>query len=57
VPTVEAFVAKAHEIAGSWWTDYKKWLSSLSGAQIPPPQPGGGIFTPLEDAPGSYVRK
>jgi len=57
VPTVEAFIAKAHEIAGSWWTDYKKWLSSLSGAQIPPPQLGGGIFTPLEDAPGSYVRK
>ena len=30
--TVEAFIAKATEFAGSWWPDYKKWLGSLSGA-------------------------
>ena len=57
LPTIDAFVAKANEHPGSWWLDYKKWLSSLSGAQIPPPEHGGGVYKPLEDAPGSYVRK
>ena len=57
VPTIDAFVAKADEHPGSWWLDYKEWLSSLSGAQITPPEHGGGVFKPLEDAPGSYVRK
>ncbi len=57
LPTIDAFIAKAREHPGSWWHDYKEWLSSLSGAQIPPPEHGGGVFKPLEDAPGSYVRK
>jgi len=57
LPTIDAFVAKAHEHPGSWWLDFKGWLSSLSGAQITPPEHGGGVFKPLEDAPGSYVRR
>jgi polyhydroxyalkanoate synthase subunit PhaC len=57
LPTIDAFIAKAQEHPGSWWPDYKKWLSSQSGAQVAPPQPGGGVFKPIEDAPGSYVRK
>jgi polyhydroxyalkanoate synthase len=57
LPTIDGFIAKAKEHPGSWWPDFKKWLSSQSGAQITPPQPGGGIFKPIEDAPGSYVRK
>ena len=57
LPTIDAFVAKAHEHPGSWWPDFKTWLSALSGAQVTPPSPGGGVFKPIEDAPGSYVRK
>ncbi len=56
VPTVDAFIAKAKEHAGSWWPDYRKWLGSLSGAQVPPRVPGDGPFKPIEDAPGSYVK-
>ena len=56
LPTIDAFVARAVEHPGSWWPDFKKWLSSMSGAQITPPPPGGGVVTPIEDAPGSYVR-
>ena len=57
IPTVEAYLGKAREYPGSWWPDYKKWLSEQSGAQIAPPEAGGGVFKPLEDAPGSYVRR
>ena len=55
--TVEAFIAKATEFAGSWWPDYKKWLGSLSGGQVSPRVPGAGPFKPIEDAPGSYVKE
>ena len=57
LPTIDGFIAKAKEHPGSWWPDFKKWLSSQSGAQITPPQLGGTVFKPIEDAPGSYVRK
>jgi len=56
LPSVDAFIARAKEIAGSWWPDYQKWLGSLSGEQVPPREPGGGVLTPIEDAPGSYVK-
>jgi polyhydroxyalkanoate synthase len=56
LPSVDEFVAKAQEFAGSWWPDYSKWLSGLSGEQIPARQPGADSFLPIEDAPGSYVR-
>ncbi len=57
VPTVEAFVSRAKEFAGSWWPDYEKWLGSLSGGQVAPRVPGGAAFKPIEDAPGSYVKE
>jgi polyhydroxyalkanoate synthase len=57
LPTVEAFVARATEFAGSWWPDYEKWLGSLSGGQVSPRVPGGDGFNPIEDAPGSYVKE
>ena len=56
LPSVDAYLAHAQEFAGSWWPDYAKWLGALSGAQVPPPEPGGGVFAPIEDAPGSYVK-
>ncbi len=56
LPSVEAFIARATEFAGSWWPDLSRWLSSLSGGQVPPREPGGGVLTPIEDAPGSYVK-
>lgn len=56
IPSVEAFISKSTEHPGSWWPDYKVWLGSLSGKQIPARQPGCGVAEPIEDAPGSYVR-
>ncbi|MGO9475046.1 MAG: PHA/PHB synthase family protein [Rhodomicrobium sp.] len=56
LPSVEAFLSQAQEFAGSWWPDYSKWLGNLSGGQVPGREPGGGVFAPIEDAPGSYVK-
>jgi polyhydroxyalkanoate synthase subunit PhaC len=56
LPSVESFIAKAKVTPGSWWPDYARWLGALSGAHVTPPKPGGGIFQPTEDAPGSYVK-
>jgi polyhydroxyalkanoate synthase subunit PhaC len=56
LPSVDAFLAGAQEFAGSWWPDYARWLGGLSGERVPPREPGGGIFKPIEDAPGSYVK-
>jgi polyhydroxyalkanoate synthase len=54
--TVDEFVAKAREFAGSWWPDYTKWLTQYSGDHVPARQPGEGPLPAIEDAPGSYVR-
>jgi polyhydroxyalkanoate synthase len=56
LPSVEAFVSKAKEVAGSWWPDYARWLSGFSGGRVPAREPGGGVLAPIEDAPGSYVK-
>ncbi|MGO9544112.1 MAG: PHA/PHB synthase family protein [Rhodomicrobium sp.] len=56
LPSVEAFISRAQEFAGSWWPDYSKWLGGLSGGQVPAREPGGGVLEPIEDAPGSYVK-
>jgi polyhydroxyalkanoate synthase len=57
IPTLEDWIGKAQQAAGSWWPDYAKWLTSHSGEKVPAPVPGEGPLPPIEDAPGSYVRK
>ncbi len=56
VSTVEEWVAGATEHPGSWWTDWHKWLSKKAGPMVPARVPGDGKLTPIEDAPGSYVK-
>ena len=53
---VDAWVAKATEHPGSWWPDWLAWLTALDNRRVPARVPGGGKLTPIEDAPGSYVR-
>jgi polyhydroxyalkanoate synthase len=45
----------ATEHKGSWWPEWKKWLSRFSGGKVPARVPGDGALKTLEDAPGSYV--
>ncbi|MBU6298760.1 MAG: class I poly(R)-hydroxyalkanoic acid synthase [Alphaproteobacteria bacterium] len=54
--TVEEWQTGAQEHPGSWWPDWDKWLSALSGPKIPARTPGDGKLTVLGDAPGTYVR-
>jgi poly[(R)-3-hydroxyalkanoate] polymerase subunit PhaC len=56
VPNPEDWLAGSTEHAGSWWPDWDKWLSKLSGKKIPARKPGDGKLKPLGDAPGSYVK-
>jgi len=47
--------AKAHD--GSWWPEWHRWMEQKSGTDtVEPRQPGGGVYTPIEDAPGRYVK-
>ncbi len=47
--------AERHE--GSWWSDWCKWLSRHGGAKVAAREPGDGELSPIEDAPGSYVKQ
>jgi polyhydroxyalkanoate synthase len=53
---MDAWRAGAREHAGSWWPDWDKWLSKLSGDKIAARQPGDGKLKVLGDAPGTYVK-
>jgi polyhydroxyalkanoate synthase len=46
--------AKQHE--GSWWTDWRAWLTPHLGREVPPRIPGKGGTKALGAAPGSYAR-
>src|SRR3546814_11185315 len=53
----EAWLERAEDKTGSWWTEWGTWLTARSGAPTAPPAmraPDKG-FTPLADAPGLYV--
>src|SRR5215472_2863984 len=55
-PTLDEWKAGAQEFPGSWWNDWDKWLSTLSGPRVPARVPGQGGLPALEEAPGSYVK-
>ncbi len=52
----DAWLQGAQQTPGSWWEDWKKWAAKFGGNKIPAREPGCGVFKPIEDAPGSYVK-
>jgi polyhydroxyalkanoate synthase len=54
--SIAAWRKGAVEHAGSWWPDWDRWLSALSGAKIAARRPGDGGLGVLGDAPGNYVK-
>lgn len=52
----EAWLAGAKCTKGSWWPDWKRWLSRQAGGRAPARIPGKGGLGVIEDAPGSYVK-
>jgi polyhydroxyalkanoate synthase len=53
---LDSWLAKATEHPGSWWPDWLAWLKDQDATEVPAREPGGGVLTPIEDAPGSYVK-
>ena len=51
----EAWLEKAQQHAGSWWTDWAQWSAGHGGDKVPARTPGAGALPAIEDAPGSYV--
>jgi polyhydroxyalkanoate synthase len=54
-PTLEGWLAGATEAPGSWWGDWDRWLSKLSGRKVAAREPGA-VLGAITDAPGDYVR-
>jgi polyhydroxyalkanoate synthase len=52
------FLAGATQNAGSWWTHWNTWVTSLPGGstKVKARQPADGSLKVIEDAPGAYVK-
>jgi polyhydroxyalkanoate synthase len=53
---LDGWLKTATEHPGSWWPDWLAWLRALDATEADARVPGGGKLTPIEDAPGSYVK-
>jgi polyhydroxyalkanoate synthase subunit PhaC len=53
---VEGWLRNAAEHPGSWWPDWLAWIRAQDAEEVAARPPGGGVFAPIEDAPGSYVK-
>ena len=55
-PTPDEWLASATQHPDSWWPVWERWIAKHAGDEVPARQPGDGKLTPIEDAPGSYVK-
>ena len=53
--SADEWFAGATEVAGSWWPDWQRWVTSFDKYQVPARVPGKGRLKAIEAAPGSYV--
>src|SRR6202035_2421555 len=54
--TLSDWLKAAQEHQGSWWPNWREWLTSIDAEQVPARAVGTEAMPPIEDAPGSYVR-
>ncbi|KPF77919.1 poly(R)-hydroxyalkanoic acid synthase [Brevundimonas sp. AAP58] len=54
--TLAEWQAGAEEHPGSWWPHWAEWLHARSGEWVAARDPNKGPLSPLEPAPGSYVK-
>ncbi|MDX5300219.1 MAG: class I poly(R)-hydroxyalkanoic acid synthase, partial [Gammaproteobacteria bacterium] len=55
--SADAWLKGAVQHDGSWWPEWKRWVDTYAGAEVPARQPGAGGLGVIEDAPGRYVRQ
>ncbi|MDT0349818.1 PHA/PHB synthase family protein [Pseudonocardia charpentierae] len=54
----EGWFDGAEKVAGSWWPAWYAWLAPQAGTQVVArKKPGSATYTPVEEAPGAYVRE
>jgi len=54
----DEWLARTQEHAGSWWSDWSRWLAAHRGAKVrAPATPGSGVYRVIEPAPGRYVKE
>jgi polyhydroxyalkanoate synthase len=54
--SVADWMKDAVEHKGSWWPDWRAWLTSHDPEEVAARPVGNDARPPIEDAPGSYVR-
>ncbi len=54
--TPDAWFAGATQNEGSWWTNWRQWVTPHLGREVPARIPGKGKLRVLEAAPGTYAR-
>ncbi|KQQ40343.1 poly(R)-hydroxyalkanoic acid synthase [Duganella sp. Leaf126] len=55
--TAQAWFDGATEMPGSWWPQWAAFLASHGGKQVKPKGKAGNVrYTPIEPAPGRYVK-
>lgn len=54
--TLAEWQAEAVEHPGSWWNHWAEWLHAKSGGWVAARDPKSGPLSPIEPAPGSYVK-
>jgi polyhydroxyalkanoate synthase subunit PhaC len=53
----ETWLHRAVEHAGSWWPDWQAWIAAQGRKRVPARKIGSKVYKPIEDAPGSYVKR
>jgi polyhydroxyalkanoate synthase len=52
----DAWLERARQVPGSWWTNWDPWLRTHAGARRKAPAaPGSADYPALDAAPGRYV--
>ncbi|MFO1302391.1 MAG: class I poly(R)-hydroxyalkanoic acid synthase [Burkholderiales bacterium] len=54
--TPDAWFAEAKQNEGSWWLDWRAWVTPYLGREVPARVPGKGKLKVIEAAPGTYAR-
>lgn len=56
--SAQDWLEHADEKAGSWWTDWARWLEDKKGKSVKAPiRPGNAKYKAIEPAPGRYVKQ
>ena len=54
----ERWFEDAEKVPGSWWPNWYAWIAPHGGPKVDArSKPGNATYTPVEDAPGSYVKE